>query len=187
MNLHAVIQSQYLSALAMLKQAIIKCPPALWHAPQDKDGFWFKAYHALYYAHLYLQRSRKEFVRWRGHGMPISTPPLSKAEVLDYLTFVEQEVIRRVPMTDLKARQSGFHSIRVNKRELQVVNIRHIQQHTGELYERLGTGGNIQLDAVRRGYLYELSRTLPQWRVRTGLERAAGPRPGRPPGAALFT
>jgi hypothetical protein len=149
MNLQRGLQSQYLSALAMLKQAIVKCPQSLWDAPRDKDGSWFKAYHALYYAHLYLQATRKDFVRWRGSGKPVSSPPLSKGEVLEYLAFVEQEVVRRVPLTDLKA-ESGFRGIRVDKLELQFVNIRHIQQHTGELYERLGTRGNVKLDWAER-------------------------------------
>ncbi len=121
----------------------------MWDAPQDKDRFWFTAYHALYYAHLYLQPTRKDFVRWQGHGKPISTPPLSKGDVLEYLAFVEEEVIRRIPATDLEA-ESGFYGIRVDKLELQFVNIRHIQQHTGELYERLGARRNIKLDWAER-------------------------------------
>ncbi len=145
MNIEKVIQSQYLSTLAMLKQAIIKCPRDMWDAPQDKDKFWFKAYHALYFAHKYLQDTKKDFVRWRKHGKPVSSAPLSKEEVLEYLGFVEQEVIRRVPAINLEA-ESGFHELRIGKLELQFVNIRHIQQHTGELYERLGARRNIKLD-----------------------------------------
>jgi len=130
----------------MLKQAILKCPPAMWNASQDKDKFWFKAYHSIYYAHLYLQFTRKDFVRWKKHRKPNnSSPQLSKEEVLEYLAFVEQEVARRIPVTDLKA-ESGFHGFRINKLELQFVNIRHIQQHAGELYERLGARKKIKLD-----------------------------------------
>jgi hypothetical protein len=144
MDARRVIQSQYLSALAMLKQAISKCPPTLWDSPQDQNRFWYTAYHALYYAHLYLQPTRKDFVRWEGHGKPTSTAPLLKEDVLHYLAHVQQEVARRVPVIDLKA-PSGFHELRVDKLELQFVNIRHIQQHTGELYERLGARGNVKL------------------------------------------
>jgi hypothetical protein len=139
-----VIRSQYLASLAMLKQAIIKCPQPMWDDPRDKDKFWFKAYHAIYYTHLYLQVSRAEFVRWEKHPNPVSCTPLSKGEVLNYLAFVEQEVTHRVPVTDLEA-ESGFHGFRINKLELAFVNIRHIQQHAGELYERLGTRKNIKL------------------------------------------
>ena len=76
MNIRSAIQSQYLSALAMLKQAIVKCPDTVWDAAQDKDRSWFKAYHALYYAHLYLQATRHDFIRWRGHSKPASSPQL---------------------------------------------------------------------------------------------------------------
>ena len=92
MNIYSAVQSQYLSALAMLKQAIARCPETLWDDPQDNDRSWFKAYHALYYAHLYLHPTRKDFMPWRGHGKPITTRTLSKEEVLEYLAFVEQEV-----------------------------------------------------------------------------------------------
>lgn len=145
MDIRGVIQSQYLAALAMLKQAIVRCPPALWNDPEDRDASWFKAYHALYYAHLYLQAARAEFVRWQGHGKPGTSPPLTKEQLLEYLAFVEHEVLRRIPLTDLDA-DSGFRDIRVGKLELQFVSIRHIQHHTGELYERLGSRRNIRLD-----------------------------------------
>jgi hypothetical protein len=161
MDIQGVIQSQYLSALAMLKQAIVRCPAPLWDAAQDKDKSWFKAYHALYYAHLYLQPTRKDFVRWRGHGKPMSTHALPKEEVLEYLAFVEQEVIRRVPFIDLDA-ESGFHGIRVDKLELQFVNIRHIQQHTGELYERLGARRGIRLDWAERRHGRKRSSATPR-------------------------
>ncbi len=144
MDTREVIRSQYLSALAMLKQAIVKCPRAVWDALQDKDKFWFRAYHTLYYAHLYLQPTRKDFVRWKNHRKPNSGVPISKKETLEYLVFVEQQVAERIPFTDLEAK-SGFHELPFDKLELQFYNIRHIQQHTGELYERLGARKNIKL------------------------------------------
>jgi hypothetical protein len=42
MDATLVIQSQYLAALEMLKQVIVKCPVALWNAPGDKDKSWNK-------------------------------------------------------------------------------------------------------------------------------------------------
>ncbi len=144
MEIKQVIQSQYLASLAMLKQAITKCPPTVWDAPQDKDKSWYKAYHALYYAHLYLQATREEFVPWKEHRKPDSSAPLSKEDALEYLAFVEQQVVKRIPVTDLEA-ESGFHWLHFGKLELQFYNIRHIQQHTGELYERLGSRENVEL------------------------------------------
>ena len=40
---------------------------------------------------------------------------------------------------------SGFEWLPFNKPELQFYNIRHIQHHTGELCERLGVMGEIEV------------------------------------------
>jgi hypothetical protein len=154
MNPHLVIQSQYLASLGMLKQVIVNCPESLWDAPGNQDKFWRKSYHALFYAHLYLQRDEKDFIPWEKHHDPDGDVPFTKDEVLDYLSFVETQVIDRVPDTDLEA-ESGFHWLPFDKLELQLYNIRHIQQHTGELYERLDTHENIELDWVSSGKLKE--------------------------------
>ena len=147
MDAKQVIQSQYLAALAMLKQVIVNCPEALWNAPGNQDRFWKKSYHALFYAHLYLQIVEKDFIPWEKHHDPDSDVPFTKDEVLEYLSFVEKQVAERVPETNLEA-ESGFHWLSFSKLELQFYNIRHIQQHTGELYERLGTHENIELHWV---------------------------------------
>jgi hypothetical protein len=145
MNIKKILQSQYFAALAMLKQAIVKCPSSVWDAPEDRDKFWFKAYHTLYYAHKYLQIQPRDFVRWKKHRNPDSQEPLTRDETLEYLGFVEQEVARCIPLTDLEE-GAGFLGNRLSKMELQIINIRHIQEHTGELYERLGSRENTALD-----------------------------------------
>ena len=138
MKIKPILQSQYLASLAMLKQAIVKCPPDAWDSPQDKDKFWFVAYHTLRYAHLYLKAQNKGFPRWeaRRHSQPGA--PFSKEEILEKLALVEQDVVKQVPLMDLDGK-SGYAWIPTNKLELQFDNIRHIQQHTGELYERLSS------------------------------------------------
>ena len=138
------VRSQYLAALKMLKEAIVKCPPRLWNAAADKDKAWAKAYHAVYWAHKYLQPRRSDFVRWEGHTMENGGVPISKQELLKYLGFVELQVIERVGDTDFQA-DSGFRGFDMNKLEFHINNIRHIQQHTGELYERLGTRAHARL------------------------------------------
>jgi hypothetical protein len=147
MDTHKIIQSQYLAALEMLKQVIVKCPAALWNAPGDKDKFWNKAHHALFYAHLYLQGTEQHFKPWEKHHDPDTGGSFTQAEVLEYLVFVQKQVETLVQNLDLEA-ESGFYWLPFGKLELQLYNIRHIQQHTGELYERLGTRENIELDWV---------------------------------------
>ena len=138
------MQSQYLAALKMLKEAIGKCPPKLWNARQDKDKAWAKAYHAVYWAHKYLQPRRRDFVRWMGRDMENGGVPISKEELLQYVRFVEQQVVDQMRATDFEA-ASGFAGFDMNKLEFHINNIRHIQQHTGELYERLGTRAHAKL------------------------------------------
>jgi hypothetical protein len=148
MDTKLIIQSQYLAALAMLKQVIVKCPAASWDAPGDTDKSWNKAYHALFYVHLYLQETEKHFTPWEKHHDPDTGQPFTQDEVLEYLAFVEKQVKEQVPALNLEA-ESGFYWLPFGKLELQLYNIRHIQQHTGELYERLGRQ-QIELDWVSK-------------------------------------
>ena len=136
MDTHKIIQSQYLAALEMLKQVIVLCPAASWDAPGDTDKFWNKAYHTLFYAHLYLQETEQHFQPWEKHHDPDTGQPFTQDEVLEYLGFVEKQIKERVPALNLEM-ESGFSWLPFGKLELQLYNIRHIQQHTGELYERL--------------------------------------------------
>lgn len=136
MNTKQVIQSQYLSALAMLKQAIVQCPPEAWDNPKDKDRFWFVAYHALRFAHQYLKARDKGYPRWeqRLHSKP--GIPFSREEILERLALVERDVVDQIQLMDLEAKTGATGGL-ANKFELQLYNIRHIQHHTGELYEKL--------------------------------------------------
>ena len=147
MNIKQVIQSQYLSALDMLKQAIEKCPESVWYDPDEKFRIWSKAYHVVFFVHFYLQNAEKDFVEWEKHHDPDGDVSFSKDEVLEYLVFAKKQVVERIPVTDLEA-ESGFHWYPVNKLELQFINIRHIQQHTGELYETLGLREGAELPWV---------------------------------------
>jgi hypothetical protein len=162
MDIKIVIQSQFLAALEMLKQAVIRCPDSLWNAAQDRNKSWHVAYHALFYTHLYLQDTEKDFKPWESHRdeyqfmgqvpwPPHSPPKIGEAytreEILAYLAFVQGQVRERLPALDLEA-ASGFGWQPFGKLELQFYNLRHLQQHTAELYERLGARAGIDLDWI---------------------------------------
>lgn len=162
MNYSKVIVSQYLAALEMLKETIVQCPDSIWDDPGDRTRFWHIAYHALFYTHLYLQDSAEAFIPWSKHrqgyhslgqvpGPPDTAPqisePYDKDTVLEYLAFCQEQVAERVPQLSLEA-ASGFHWLPLGKLELQFYTIRHIQQHTSELMERLGTRADLELPWV---------------------------------------
>jgi hypothetical protein len=154
MSTKTIIQSQYYAALAMLRQAVEKCPDPLWADTRFANPSWHIAYHVLFYTHLYLQAKAEDFTPWEKHhddlgSLENSDPALaySKAEILDYLAICLAQVDEQVSAVDLAA-DSGFYWLPFSKLELQFYNIRHIQQHTGELCERLGALGEISVGWV---------------------------------------
>ncbi len=151
-NAHEILSKQYRASMAMLKEAITKCPESLWNAPEYPNKFWRVAYHALYYTHLYLQNSLRGFTKWKKHrenynrlGRPGSAhgrskidAPYSQVEILEYFEICLREIEAKVPSLDFNA-PSGFYWLPFTKLELQIYNIRHIQHHAGQLIDRLRT------------------------------------------------
>jgi len=162
MSYREQIQSQFGAVLGMLEGAVTACPAPLWDDPTDKTKFWHIAYHALFYTHLYLQKGEEEFQPWVKHregyehmGPPPWAPemqprigePYQKADILAYIDYCRQEIIRCLTDIDLAA-ESGFSWLPFSKFELQFYSIRHLQQHTGELMERLGSRAGIDVDWI---------------------------------------
>ncbi len=152
MNTVEVIQSQYLAALEMLFRAIDRCPDSLWNNAAYKNQFWQVAFHALFFVHFYLQPSEHDFVPWAKYrqdseGMEQAGEPYTKAEIMEYLQICRQQVKTQLPALDLEA-PSGFDWLPFKKLELQLYNLRHLQQHVGELSERLGEGAQIEVGWV---------------------------------------
>jgi hypothetical protein len=86
-NLRSVLKSQYHASLAMLREAIERCPPEEWLSTEHKNAFWQVSYHTLFFAHLYLQRDEAAFAVWtKHHGESDGTEgePYTQAEVLEY-------------------------------------------------------------------------------------------------------
>ncbi len=159
MDIRDIIRSQYLAALEMLEKAVVACPDQMWNAPEDKNRFWHVAYHTAFFTHLYLQENAgRGFVPWAKHRREVvalnsdvaTIEPYGKEDVLEYLAFCRRVVDEKVPALDLDA-ESGFAWLPFGKLELQIYNIRHTQQHTGELMERLGARASIDVPWVGTG------------------------------------
>jgi hypothetical protein len=151
MSMLEVITHQYRASLKMLENAINACPEPLWMDTSFKNPFWNVAYHALFYTHLYLQPDEPSFQPWVNHhtgsqNMPSDIEPYNREQVLAYLQVCREEVSAKLKLLDLES-PSGFHWLTFSKGEVQIYNIRHLQQHIGELCERLGKAG-IDIDWV---------------------------------------
>jgi hypothetical protein len=100
MDAKAVIQSQFLATLEMLKKAIEECPTEIWADPEPKNKFWHIAFHSLFYAHFYLHPTPDDFVAWERHRDEVvsldpsdgssAVEPYSQAELLEYLAFCQE-------------------------------------------------------------------------------------------------
>ncbi len=161
MEIKNIIKNQYHASLDMLGGVIAKCPESIWITSNSVNQFWRIAFHALFYTHLYLQSTEEEFIPWSKHreqaqflgrlpwpphAEPKIGKPYDKGELLEYLEFCHAEVEKRVDGLDWE-KASGFSWQPFNKLELQIYNIRHLQQHVGELSERLGTNG-VEIDWI---------------------------------------
>ena len=155
MRAKAIVKSQYRASLAMLRQAIERCPDSLWEDGDYSNPFWHVAYHVIFYTHFYLHPTEDDFVPWEKHRDEIVSlgdsaegeTPYSREEILEYLDLCLKQMEEQVDAMDLEA-ESGFYWLPFDKLELQFYNIRHVQQHTGELCERLGAQGEIEVDWV---------------------------------------
>jgi len=153
-DVRSVLKSQYHAALAMLRDAIEQCPDAEWLSRDHKNAFWQVAYHVLFFAHLYLQQNETTFVLWsQHHGDDDGTrgEPYSKAQVLEYWSFVDHAVDGAVDLLDLESPESGFSWYTMSKLEHQLVNIRHVQHHSAQLADRLRSAADIGITWVGSG------------------------------------
>jgi len=155
-TIRQTVQSQYGAALAMLRAAVAQCPDAMWNDPDDKNRCWHVAYHALFYVHLYLAPSLDTFQPWVKHREEYgrldmtNATPYTQAEVLEFLAVCEDRVAQALAALDFTA-PSGFHWLPMNKLELQIYNLRHLQTHIGELAERLSQRAGIEVGWVGMG------------------------------------
>src|ERR1043165_8431002 len=67
MEIRAILKSQYHASLAMLRDTIERCPDKQWTATDHPNAFWQIAYHAIFFAHVYLHRDRQSFRPWAEH------------------------------------------------------------------------------------------------------------------------
>lgn len=159
--LRSMLKSQYHASLAMLREAIDRCPDRMWTGGEHVNTFWQVAYHTLFFAHLYMLPDEHAFRPWAQHQSnvqhpdgipgpadPDSTLPLipeaySKAQVLEYWDICDGMVDDAIDTMDLARTESGFSWYPLHKLEHQMINLRHIQHGAAQLADRLRAQADI--------------------------------------------
>jgi hypothetical protein len=163
MDLRAALVEQYRAALAMLRDCIEKCPEDLWTGGSFPRNPWRIAYHAIFYTHLYLMQDEASYVPWPKHRegatalweddegpAPATVEPYTRAEALEALEHLDALIAPTVASLDLDAPETGFHWYpNMTKLSHQLLNLRHLQGHVGQLSELLMARG-IETDWVSR-------------------------------------
>jgi hypothetical protein len=145
------IWHQFGAAIDMFGEAINVCPDRLWTASlwDDPDDarygqFWYVAYHTLSWLDLYLTGSREGFAPpapfIRG---ALPEKPYTKDDVRAYLKHCRQKCQTVIEgLTDEKAyRICKFEWMEPTFLELQLYNMRHVQEHAAQLNLFLGGQG----------------------------------------------
>ena len=144
---------QFGAAIDMLENALRACPDELWCDRlvtwQDSTdepgymGFWDSVYHALRYAwlDLYLSGTREGFAPpapFVAGSLP--ERPYTKAELQIYLDHCRQKCQATImALTDEKASEwCTFPWVELSFAELQLYNMRHVQEHAAQLNLFLG-------------------------------------------------
>ena len=151
MPIKRALKGQYRAALAMLRQTIELCPAETWLAGDHSRNFWRIAYHALHFTHCYSMPTAEDFVTWELHrdctdlwddANPPVLEPYTKEEILDYLNFIDESISGWVDRLDLDSQESGFSWYpNLPKLDHQLLNLRHLAGHAGQLSELVMQAG----------------------------------------------
>ncbi len=169
LTMRTALSRQFGAAIDMLDNALVACPASLWGArlwsapqghpvppwlPPDFSAFWYLAYHTLFWLDLYLAGAREEdfappapFIWTEGDPAVSPERPYTKEEVRGYLAGLRRTCHTTfAALTDARARQTvpryGWaRGQAVSFLELQLLNLRHVQEHAAQLSLFLGQHG----------------------------------------------
>ncbi len=148
---------QFGAAIDMLEEALRNCPDDLWEKTLWDDqpdqwvaagfsSFWYLAYHTLFWLDLYLTGAEEGFVPPTPFDLiemeanEVLPCTYTRAELLGYLEYCRgrcQETIGTLS-TEQAYRPCQFAWGELPFAELQLYNLRHVQEHSAQLMMFLG-------------------------------------------------
>jgi len=159
MNVKDALKSQYRGGLAMMKQCIELCPDDMWEAGEYPRSYDRIATHAVFFTDLYMRQTTEAHQNWKDvtpddyADLDEDAPPdkhIDRQHLLDYLDYVYSEVDATVDGLDLETDDPGFYWYKnISKMEHQMMNLRHLQGHVGQLSELLMAKG-IDIDWIAK-------------------------------------
>lgn len=148
---YEVAWRQFGGALTMLRRAIEACPPSLWERASPRMGYWYLAYHALFFVDHDLHAADAGFESpWFDtfeYEMKDLAPPYENPYAReDLLTYLGQCLTKGREVLQSLGRGEPVHlrgSVRLDVPALEVVlyELRHVQHHAAQLNALLRSEG----------------------------------------------
>ncbi|MDQ2987294.1 MAG: hypothetical protein M3R13_11370 [Armatimonadota bacterium] len=159
MDVRNALKSQYRGGLEMMRQCVERCPNDLWTSGEYPRSYDRIATHAVFYTDLYMRQNVDVHENWQDitpesyADLDEDAPAdkhIDKQHLLNYLDYVYGEVDETVDGLDLDTEDPGFYWYKnISKMEHQMMNLRHLQGHVGQLSELLMLHG-IDIDWVAK-------------------------------------
>ena len=186
------LQGQFEAALSMLGACVSQCPDDKWEDRVGSYPFWHVAYHALFYADLYLSRDhaafeprpfyREDYQYFGKRPSPPHEPVVAdvvydRATLAGYVAFCRNKAAQTIAAeTDESlAGPSGFWWYQIGRAEFHLNNVRHVQHHAAQMSLSLRNSAGIGIDWVGSG-----------WRDQALVPRGNQSRESQRPGRAKF-
>ena len=155
-TLRTALWQQFGAAIDMLENALLACPSEHWNerlwsdqAQPDYPTFWYLTYHTLFWLDLYLTGKTEGFAPPAHFRNPFDSKsefpkqPYSRDELHIYLKHLRQKCQSTIMgLSDGQAHRL-FHFPWTGENpmsyvELQLYNMRHVQEHAAQLSLLLG-------------------------------------------------
>jgi hypothetical protein len=149
MELRPALKEQYHAGLAMLAECVEKCSEEVWLEGEPPRTFGSIAFHAAFFTHLYMVQNEAAFQPWPGQR-PKEDENYGRHEILAYIRFIDALIDPTIDQLDLASDETGYSWYpNMSKLSHQLMNLRHLQGHVGQLSELLMAKG-IDTDWVAR-------------------------------------
>lgn len=156
MDIRAALKEQYHAGLAMLRQCVELCPDDMWTAGAHPRSYYRIVFHCAFFTQLYIGQNQAAFQPWpdrredwhpglwedpaymEPYELPEDSPEYTREEMIQYIDYVDSLVDPIVDALDLDTDDSGFYWYEdISKLSHELMNLRHIQGHVGQLSELL--------------------------------------------------
>ena len=160
MDVKQALKEQYHASLAMLAECVEKCPTDLWIRGEYPRNYWRIVFHTAFFTQIYLVQDEASYRPWpdrpvdkyedmwqdpvavEPYELPELTPVLSQEEAQAYIGYVDSLVDKTVSDLNLDAQETGYSWYpNMSKLSHELMNLRHIQGHIGQLSELLMAHG----------------------------------------------